>query len=101
MQFNGQNLTNVYESGCRDYVSRHNAVKRLGGNAKLEFNGPTNIGRDGGICTKSKHGIYTIKLSLLNGTDAVISGVSLKQITSEFLIFPLHQMTTSMIYKRY
>ena len=65
-------------------LSRHSAIKRLGGRAKQEYRGPVQLWGVGGVKAKSKYGIYQSKLPLCSGSDAILSGVCLEKITESF-----------------
>ena len=86
----GQSLYTIfYDTGCGDFVSRFDAVTMIGNRAKKEFNGPIRLGGVGGVITESPHGIYSIKLPLANGNDAVMTGVCLSRITEDFPDYPI------------
>lgn len=60
-----------YNTGCGDFISRFNAVHKLGQRAIQECTGPITLGGVGGITTKTTLGIYSVRLPLANGGDAV------------------------------
>ena len=67
-----------FDTGCSDFVSRHDAVERIGNAARQEVPGPIVLGGVGDCQTKSPYGIYQVKLPLHNGTSATFSGVCLE-----------------------
>jgi len=99
IKVNKQRYTLFFDSGCGDFVSRYKSVKNIG--AKLEAKGPINLGGVGGITTKSTHGIYTVKLPLVNGDFATMTGVCLDKITSTFPTYPLSGKVQSDIETAY
>ena len=78
-----------YDSGCGDFVATHDAVMRIGNRAKQEYKGPIRVGGVGGIVSESQHGIYSVKLPLANGKEAVMTGICLDRITEDFPFYPL------------
>ena len=86
--FNKQSYLIFYDTGCSNFVVRDVAIKRLGDDAKLQFNGPVNIGGVGNVTTESS-GIYSVKLPLADEGDAVLTGPSLPKITNTFPQYPL------------
>ena len=79
-----------YDSGCGDFVSRYDAVRKLGKCANKEFDGPIKLGGVGGISTEARHGIYSVRLPLITGKEAMMTGVCLDEITHEFPKYPLN-----------
>ena len=96
-----QHYTLFFDSGCSDMVSRHDAIKRIGGRAKLEIKGPTLLGGVGNVRTESKHGIYQVRIPLHNNKNAVLTGVCLDQITSTFPSYPLKGALQNDIHEQY
>ena len=84
---NGQDFTVFYDSGCGDFISRYDAIKRLD-NIFQQIPGPIQIGGVG-ITAESKHGIYTVKLPLFNGQEVELTGLCLDRITSQFPKYPI------------
>ena len=78
-----------YDSGCGDFVSRYNAIQRLGSRATQECIGPITLRGVGGISTQSAHGIYSIKLPLGRVNEVMLTGVCMDQITETFPSYPL------------
>ena len=85
-----QEFNVFFDSGCSDMVIRHEAVLKLGKRAKQELKGPISIGGVGNLEIESVHGVYRIRLPLLNGKDAVLAGVCLDRITNTFPVYPIH-----------
>ena len=81
--------TIFYDTGCSDLVCRYKAIKDIGMRATQECEGPITLGGVGNLRTESPHGIYQVQLPLHNGQTAVLSGVCLDQITTEFPKYPL------------
>ena len=90
-----------YDNGCCDFISRCDAIQRLGSNAVQEYKGPVEMGGVGGIRTESRHGIYTVKLPLFNGKEIQMTGVCLDQITSEFPRYPIKGKVENDIFLAY
>ena len=72
-----------YDSGCGDLVIKKSAIDALlkMGRAKLKVPGPiimSGVGDHKSVC---EHGIYSIRLPLKNGFEAVFSGVCLDRVT--------------------
>ena len=82
--------TLFYDSGCGDFVSRKSAIDRIGDYAKLEYDGPVQLGGVGGISTESQNGIYAVTLPLKDGNAATMTGVCLDEITTKFPDYPIH-----------
>ena len=89
IQVDGNEYTIFFDTGCSDMVSRHSAIQRIGSRAKLEVKGPISLGGVGNLKTESQHGIYQVRLPLVNGNNAVLTGVCLDQITNTFPIYPI------------
>ena len=71
------------------WCPRYAAIKSIGSRAKQESSIPISTGGVGNIEVKSSHGIFQIKLPLLNGSEATFSRVCLDQITVKFPQNPL------------
>ena len=89
VQIGDQQFTLFFDTGCSDMVAKHGAITRIGKRAKMEIEGPTTLGGVGNIKMESKHGIYQVRLPLVNGKDAVLAGVCLDQITNQFPSYPI------------
>ena len=96
-----EEFTIFFDSGCSDMVCRFNSIKRLGGRALQEVEGPLPIGGVGNMELLSPHGVYQIRLPLHSGKNAVLSGICLDQITSTFPDYPLHGKILSDIHDAY
>ena len=90
IQINKATFTIFYDTGCCDFISRHQAITQLGSRANQEFAGPITMGGVGGISSQSNHGIYTVKLPLASGEDATFRGACLDQITQKFPMYKLN-----------
>ena len=86
---NGNCFTIFYDNGCGGFMSRYQAVTRLGDKATQERSGSIQIGGVGGIVTQSNHGVYSVKIPLHNDDEAKLVGPCLDQITEEFPRYPL------------
>eukprot|EP00794_Sanderia_malayensis_P019733 gene19733-biopygen14568 len=75
-----------YDSGCSDFISRHEAVKQL----LAVYAGPILTNGVGNLTSESKNGIYTANLPLANGKDAIMTGVCLDKLTHDFPMYQLH-----------
>ena len=76
---NKQNYSLFYDTGCCDMVSRYAAIKSIGSRAKQEPSIRISIGGFGNAEVKSNHGIFQVKLSVFNGSEATFSGVLIKK----------------------
>ena len=84
IKVNGQTFMLFFDNGCGDIVMTHDAVNRLGANAKQVFDGMVSLGGVGGVGVESPYGAYEISLPLANGRNAVMSGLVIEQITNKF-----------------
>ena len=98
IEVNSEPFTIFYETGCGNMVSKFSAIKRLGKKAKQECKGPIKLGC---VQTESPYGIYQIKLPLINGSEATLSGVCLENITNDFPVYPLQGKVKKDIEKFY
>ena len=98
---NDQEYNVFFDSGCSDMVIRYEAVLRLGNRAKQELKGPISIGGVGNLEMESQHGVYRIRLPLLNGRDAVLAGVCLDRITNTFPLYPIQGKVKEDIYNAF
>ena len=97
----GREYTVFYDSGCGQFVVRHNAVQRLGIRAQQIVPGPLPIYGLANSRTISEHGVYQITLPLFNGDNATFSGLCLKEITQKFPSYPLHGAIEDDIHHAY
>ena len=89
MKINNSRYSIFFDSGCADFVSRHNAILSLTSNATQEHAGPITMGGVGGVISVSQHVIYKVNLPLYDGSQATVSGVCLDNITLKFPLYPL------------
>ena len=84
-------LNIFYDSGCGDIVIKKSAVDALirAGRAELQIPGPIPLKGVGDTVVWCEHGVYSIRLPLQSGKEAVLSGVCLDQVTSDFPYFDL------------
>ena len=64
IKVDGRNYSIFYDTGCREFVSRHDAILRLQSRAHEELRGPITLGGVGGLTTETPHGIFSVKLPL-------------------------------------
>ena len=84
--------TIFFDLGCSDMVIRERAIRSLGANANLEFDGEVTVGGVGQSSQQSKLGIYKITIPTHNGINAQLSGVCLPEITSPFPVYQIKQV---------
>ena len=101
IQIKGQSYNIFYDTGCADFVSKKSAIDRIGERAALECEGPMTIGGVGNLKMTTPHGIYTVRLPLRNGGDALMTGMCLEEITATFPAYPLKGKVTDDIKKAY
>ena len=89
VQIGDKKFTLFFDTGCSDMVAKHEAIIKIGKRARLEIEGPTTLGGVGNVKMESKHGIYQVRLPLVNGKDAVLAGVCLDKITNQFPSYPI------------
>ena len=82
-------FTIFYDTGCKDFLCRFESVQTLGNRANQEFDGQIGVRGVGGIGTNSPHGIYSVKLPLTSGKDAIFVGSCLERLTEDFPNYPL------------
>ena len=59
-------------------------MKEIGSRASKGVSGPISIGSIGNSQVQTNYGIYRVKLSLFNGSEATFTGLCMDQITVEF-----------------
>ena len=91
IQVNGNQLNIFFDSGCSDFILSEKAVALLGTHAKLKDSRRTPLGGVGNMSMKSS-GSYYVDLPLHDGRTTTLSGICLKQITSEFPIYQLKEV---------
>ena len=82
-----------FDNGCSEIVMTHDAVKRLGANARQVYDGTVSLGGVGGVGVESPYGAYEISLPLANGQNAIMSGLVIERLTDEF---PTYVLDTSV-----
>ena len=79
-----------FDSGCKTFVSKFDAVTRLGKRATLLKPGPISIGGVAGMSMTTPHGKYRIWLPMHGGREeATLSGTCLDVITETFPSYPM------------
>ena len=73
-----------YDSGCSDFGITKSAVDRLGARATQVKAGTFQITGAGNVKSEAKHGIYEVRLPLVNGKDAQFVGLCMDEVTSTF-----------------
>ena len=100
----GIHLNLMYDTGCGDMVISRSAIEKLmaQSKAKLEMPGPIIISGVGDNRTVSEHGIYSVRLPLKDGNEAIFTGICLDNVTSEFPKYSLKnvEMDIKGQYKR-
>ena len=94
-------FTVFFDTGCSDFVSRHNAVRKIEGRCHQEVIGPVELGGVGDCKEVSPHGIYEVKLPMHNGKNAVFFGICLDAITTKFPLYPLQDEVQRDIHDAY
>ena len=91
IEIDGFTINLFFDSGCGNAVIKKAAIEKLSsvGRAKQVTEGPLVIRGVGGQQSVSTDGVYSVCLPLHNGRNAVITGLCLPQITSEFPIYDL------------
>ena len=77
-----------YDSGCKNFCSRHSAVQRMR-SAMQTQKGPTTIWGVAGMKMETPHGYYSVCIPLRDGGEAIFSGICLDSITETFPTYPL------------
>ena len=101
IKVDGQEYLLFYDSGCGHFVSREEAVRKIGQRAALEHPGPTPLGGVGNITTESPHGVYSIDLPTHDGDNVRFTGVCLDDITGVLPTYPLRGQIEQDIVKEY
>ena len=84
-----------YDNGCRDSVITYDAkenLKKLNRVLKTKEGNVALGGVGGGIAVESPHGEIQVSLPLADGSNAVIGGLVIDQITHEFPTYPLTEV---------
>ena len=79
IQVENKKFNLFYDSGCQDLVSKKEAIDKLEviGRASSQLPGPITLFGVGNQKSESTHGIYSVRLPLFDGRDAVMSGICL------------------------
>ena len=90
----GITLKIFFDDGCGDMVIKESAMRKLtsAGRANRVRPGPFIIVGVGGQESISSEGVFTICLPLVNGRNALLTGLCLTQITSEFPTYGLENV---------
>ena len=91
---NNKRYTIFFDNGCFDFISKFQVVKQLGDRAHQEYSGAIQMGGVGGMTCETSHGIYSVKLPMINGNDATMTGTCMDRIT---LKFPMYQLNGDVI----
>ena len=91
IEVEGISLNLFFDTGCSEMVVRKSAVQKLEGigRAKQVIPGPlviTGVGDQKSVC---EEGVFSIRLPLYDGNNAVLSGLSMPKITTEFPLYNL------------
>ena len=89
ISINKRSYTIFYDTGCSDFVSRFEAVKHLGTNAVKHSSYEVEMHGVGGSKNVSRRGIYKVSIPLSHGSNAVLIGPCMDQITETFPQYPL------------
>ena len=81
--------TMFYDGGCGKFCVRYSATQRLDQRAKQRNKRPRNVTGISGAQAEARHGIWSVKLPLANGHDAIMAGSCFDQITETFPMYPL------------
>ena len=84
IQVGNKTFSLFYDFGCGDFVSRHNAIQRLGSRAFHLVEGRLKVIGVGDVQTQARHGVYGIKLPLADGGEASMAGRCMDRITETF-----------------
>ena len=94
-------LQYFFDTGCSDFVSCHDAIRKMERRCQQNVKGPIELGGVGDCKVVSPYGIYEVKLPLDNGKDAVFFGICLDAITSKFPLYPLKGEVEKDIHEAY
>ena len=78
---------------CGDFVAKKCAIGMLAsmGRAKHEIPGPITLSGVGDQKVVCKDGVYSLKLPLCNGQDAIVSGLGVNKIMAKFPKYSLRE----------
>ena len=88
IKLHGELFNIFFDSGCSDFLITQDAVNRLGPNATMISKVPVSVRGLGGSKTHTEHGLYRVKLPLITGEHARMTGVCLLKLTDEFTKYP-------------
>ena len=94
INIDGVTLRLFFDTGCGDIVVKKSAMDALQqlGRAKQEVAGSVSMSGVGDIKSVSDHGIYSVCLPLKSGYNAVLSGVCMDRVTTEFPKYALKEV---------
>ena len=96
IKLHGELFNIFFDSGCSDFLITQDAVNRLGPNATMISKVPVSVGGLGGSKNHTEHGLYRMKLPLITGEHARMTGVCLLKLTDEFPKYPLSEAEKSL-----
>ena len=88
IKVNSNKLNIFYDNGCSDFIVSENAVKLLGKYAKKQNADTIQLGGVGNMTIESL-GAYNVTLPQYNGQMVTLSGLCIRQLASDFPIYPL------------
>ena len=94
IEFDGVKLNLFFDSGCGDMVVKKSAIDKLKelGRAKLIVPGPIVLSGVGDHKSVCEEGAYSVCLPLHNGKNAILAGLCLPKITTQFPIYELGEV---------
>ena len=95
IKVNTSKLNVFYDNGCSDFIVSENAVKLLGQYEKKQNADPIQLGGVGNMTMESL-GAYKVRLPQYNDQMVILSGLCIRQITSDFPIYPLKDVTNDI-----
>ena len=85
IQVDNKTFSLFWDSGCGDFVSRHNAIQRLGSRSLFHLvEDRFKVTGVGDIQTQTRHSIYNIKLPLADGGEALMASRYMDRIIETF-----------------
>ena len=101
VSIDNKNYSIFFDTGCSSFISRHDAIQKLGSRAKQLCPGPIKLGGVGNSTIETPHGIYNVNIPLTNGTCASMTGLCMEKITAQFPMYPLDGKVASDIKRAY
>ena len=94
IEVDGIKLNLFFDSGCGDMIIKKSAVEKLAavGRAKQIISEPITLSGVGGQTSVCKEGVYTVCLPLFSGKNALLTGLCLPKITTEFPTYGLNNV---------